>query len=275
MREPTLKQVDRLSIWDISHYWHDANPQTSSPSNLPLEVQKTIRALAQRASKTLYLRCGGKGFIYKSLTGPANEPQLSYVRRLYRREFKYAIEGRKYKKSFLGNINMARAGVLIWCKENGFKPPAFWFSEDDPLLAKSPQELTKKFTPEEIEQFGLILLLDEQPKPLSEPVRMSSDIDLSQNHRGFNAQESIIKKALSDMNKASAKARFAPAEKLKDEFKEFFEVHGYTNKSQAARDYFDFLSVEKRKILVPTYYERDHQKFHSNAVRNLRSVFKD
>lgn len=100
MLEPTLKVVDRLSIWDISHYWHGFNPLKSMPSHLPLEVQKSIRALALKASKNLHLRCATKGLIYKSLTNPDDILALSYVRRLYRREFKYAIEGRKYKRVF-------------------------------------------------------------------------------------------------------------------------------------------------------------------------------
>jgi hypothetical protein len=273
MGEPTLKPVDRLSVWDISHYWHDANPQTSSPSKLPLEVQKTLRALALKASKSLYLRCG-KGFIYKSLTDPENELPLSYIRRLYKREFKYVIEGRKYKKSFLSSLNMSRVGVLVWCRENKFKPPSFWFADDDPLLAKPLQELGRKFTPDEIEQYGLILLLNEESKPAGEHIRTSSDSDLSQDRPDFPEKTSFIKEAISEINKANAKARFAPAEKLKLEFKEYYEANGYKNKSRAARDYFDSLTPEQRKIIVPSYFEREHKSFYRLAVRNLLRVFK-
>lgn len=272
--EATLKQVDRLSIWDISHYWHDFNPLTSSPSQLPLEVQKTIRALAQKASKSLHLRFGGKGLVYKTLTGPDKQIPLSYVRRAYRREFKYAIEGRKYKKKFLGNINMSRAGVLIWCKENGIKPPTFWFSDDDPMLAKPVEELGRKLTPEEIDQYGLVVLFDDEQQSADESMRMSSDIDLSEDHPDFKAKDSIIKDALSKMNQANAKARFAPAEQLKQKYKAFYQEKSYKNKSQAARDYFDSLTPEQRKIIVPTYYERAHADFYKLAVRNLLKVFK-
>ncbi len=272
--EATLKQVERLSIWDISHYWHDFNPLTSSPSKLPLRVQKTIRALAQKASQSLVLRCGGKGLIYKTLTGPDKQVPLSYVRRLYRREFNYAIEGRKYKKSFLGRINMSRVGVLVWCKENGIKPPTFWFSEDDPLLAKSAAELDRKLTSEEIDLYGFIVLFGEEPKPADEPMRMSSDIDLSEDRPGFKVKDPLFKEALSQMNKANAKARFAPAEQLKQKYKAFYQEKGYKNKSQAARDYFDSLTPEQRKIIVSIYSEREHEKFYEHAVRNFLKVFK-
>lgn len=275
MTEPTLKTINRLSLWDISHYWHGFNPLKTSPSRLPIEVQKSIRALALKASKNLQLRCTTKGLIYKSLTDPDNELPLSYVRRAYRREFKYAIEGRKYKKSFLTNINMSRSGVLIWCKENNFKPPAFWFADDDPILKKSVEELDKKLTPEEIEKYGMVTLFSEEPRPIGSPPNNPIDTAMSQQKPESHPQDSLIQAALSRMNKANAKVRYEPADKLKAEFKEFFKSKGYRVKSHAARDFFESLDPASRRFIVPSYFETEHDQFIDNAVRNLREVLKE
>lgn len=271
--EATLQQINRLSIWDISHYWHDFNPQTSSPSRLPLEVQKTLRALAAKAGRSLYLRCGGKSLVYRTLTGPDGQLPLSYVRRVYRREFKYAIEGRKYKRTFLSGINMSRIGLLVWCRENGIKPPAFWFSEDDPLLARPVGELGRRLAPEEIVQYGLVMLFDEAPE-LEDGARRTSGFNMSGAYPVFKERDSVIEEAISRINRGNAKARFAPAAQLKREYKDFYLAKSYENKSQAARDFFDGLSREQRKILVPIYNEKEHAKFYEHAVRNLFKVFK-
>ncbi len=37
---------DHLSIWEISHRWHDYDPNLTDPTQLPLKVQDSIRSLA-------------------------------------------------------------------------------------------------------------------------------------------------------------------------------------------------------------------------------------
>jgi hypothetical protein len=38
---------DNLSIWEVAHRWHDADPNTSDPLNLPLPVQDSLRTLTK------------------------------------------------------------------------------------------------------------------------------------------------------------------------------------------------------------------------------------
>lgn len=41
MPKPLLKELDKLSIWDFSHYWYGVNPQKISAPKLLLDVQKS------------------------------------------------------------------------------------------------------------------------------------------------------------------------------------------------------------------------------------------
>ena len=86
--------------------------------------------------------------------------------------------------------------------------------------------------------------------------------------------QSDINKVISEMNRKNAKARYEPLDKHKVQFKEFFTLNNYKNKSQAARDYFSSLSLEDKKIVVPTYYDQDHQNCLAKAVRTLTNHLK-
>lgn len=83
-----------------------------------------------------------------------------------------------------------------------------------------------------------------------------------------------IDEVISERNRKHAKARYAQLDKHKKQFKQFFLNNKYENKSQAARDYFNSLSIEQRKIVVPTYYEQDHQNCLAKAVRTLSASLK-
>jgi hypothetical protein len=83
-----------------------------------------------------------------------------------------------------------------------------------------------------------------------------------------------VKEAISEMNSKAAKARYLPLDKHKEQFKTFYNVSHYKNKTQAARDYFTNLSVEERKVVVPTYYENDHDNGLIKAVRTLTNALR-
>lgn len=96
----------------------------------------------------------------------------------------------------------------------------------------------------------------------------SFEINLEENSSGS------FKQAISEMNSKAAKARYEPLDKIKSEFKEFLIKKSYQNKSQAARDFFNSLNVDDKKLIVKSYYEKDHKNGEIKAVRNLTNSLK-
>lgn len=97
-----------------------------------------------------------------------------------------------------------------------------------------------------------------------------SKIDIQQDQDN----QSDIDQAISERNRKYAKTRYQSLDKLKEQFKDYFEKNNYTNKSKAARDYFSNLSFEDKKIVVPSYYEKDHDNCLEKAVRTLSNYLK-
>jgi hypothetical protein len=83
-----------------------------------------------------------------------------------------------------------------------------------------------------------------------------------------------FKEAISEMNSKNAKAKYLLLDKHKEQFKAFYNDNHYTNKSLAARDYFTNLSIQERKVVVPTYYENDHDNGLIKAVRTLTNALR-
>jgi hypothetical protein len=86
--------------------------------------------------------------------------------------------------------------------------------------------------------------------------------------------QSDVNKVISEMNRKNAKSRYESLDKHKELFKDFFTANNYKNKSKAARDYFSSLSLDDKKIVVPTYYEQDHSNGLDKAVRTLTNYLK-
>lgn len=106
---------------------------------------------------------------------------------------------------------------------------------------------------------------------------LSDFIALEKPHKITEENESRhgnIKEAISEMNSKNAKAKYLLLDKHKDQFKTFYKDNSYKNKSQAARDYFTNLSIEGRKVVVPTYYENDHDNGLIKAVRTLTNALR-
>lgn len=278
MTEPILQEVNRLSIWDLSHYWHGFNPQKSTPSRLPLDVQKTIRALTLKASKSLYLRCTVNGFVHRKLIDAEDQIAISWVRRLYKREFDFAIKGKKYKRSFLSDISISRKSVLIWCKKNNFEPPKFWFRDDDPLLSKSVEELDTALSPEQMQQYGYIALFNptQTEKNQNTSYQFSTDADIESEKLDIKRKNSIIEEAISEINKANAKARYKELDDVKASFIKYYQSNKSLgqHKSELARQFFYSLSFAEKVLVVPTYTEKDKKTGYEKAVRNLLKVIK-
>ncbi len=279
MSEPILKELDKLSIWDLSHYWHGFNPQKSTKSSMPVEVQKSMRALALKASKSLYLACKSKGFVFKRLTDAEDQITISVVKRLYKREFEYAIRGKKYKRSFLSSISIGRKSVLIWCKKNKIDPPKFWFGDDDPLLSQTIEELDTSLPPDQMQKYGYVALFDIEPANDNANVgyQFSSDIDIETDKPDFKKKNSFVKEAISEINKANAKARYLELDQVKARFIKYYKSNKdkAIKNSELIRQFFDTLSFAEKVLVVPTYDDKDKKEGYRKAVRNLSKVIKE
>lgn len=278
MSESVLKEIDKLSLWDISHYWHGANPQKTSPSRLPLEVQKTMRALALKASKGLYLICKPNSFVYNRLVDTEDQFTIAVVKRIYKREFEYAINGTKYKRKFLSSISMGRKGILIWCKRNKISPPNFWFDEDDPLLSKTIQELDNSLSPEQMKTYGYIALFETAnvSENLKTDFQFSSNVDSGVDKPDFKKKNSIIEEAISEANRANAKARYTKLDKIKANFDKYYSENktNFKSKAAVATAFFEALTFAEKVLIVPTYDEHDKKEGYKKAIRNLLKVIK-
>ena len=276
MTESILKEVEKLSLWDISHYWHGVNPQKTLPSRLPLEVQKTMRALALKASKGLYLICKPNGFIYNRLVDQEDQFTISYVRRCYKREFDYAINGKKYKRKFLSGISMGRKGILIWCKRNNISPPKFWFDENDPLLSKSIEELDTSLPPDQMKIHGYIALFDTSNVNKKSGNQFDLDFYTDAEKPDFKKKNSIIEEAISESNRANAKSRYVKLDNIKANFLKFYSENktNFKSKAAVATAFFEALTFSEKVLIVPTYNENDKKEGYKKAIRNLLKVIK-
>ncbi|MBX9676136.1 MAG: hypothetical protein K2V71_05965 [Methylotenera sp.] len=277
MAEPILKELDKLSIWDLSHYWHGFNPQKSTASNLPLEVQKTMRALALKASKSLYLLCRPKGFTYNRLTDPEDQLTISIVKRIFKREFDLVIRGKKYKHKFLSDISIGRKSVLIWCKKNKITPPNFWFDANDPLVSKSIEELDISLSPEQMQSYGYIALFNiSQHNNLLNGFQFSSDINTDSHRPDFKQKSLIIKEAISESNRVNAKARYTKLDEIKANFEKYYSENRSNFKSKASTSiaFFESLTFAQKVLVVPSYDVNDKKDGYKKAVRNLLKVIK-
>lgn len=274
MSTPAISEVKWLSLWDISHYWHGFNPQRTS-SYLPLEVQKTLRALALRASKGMYLRCNAGGIIFNSLTDHDFEPAIALIRRFYLREFNFAITGRKYKRKFLSQITMSKNGLILWCRLNSIEPPKFWFGDDDPLLKKSIDQLECKISPEQMLSYGFVRLLsDPDEKPIIEGIKLSTDFDKVD--KPVSESKDLIKEALSQMNRANAEVRYSKLNQLKSRFETYYadNMCEQTTKADRVREFFDTLTFDEKITIVPSFEEKSPKENYRKAIRNLSKAVK-
>jgi hypothetical protein len=270
-----LHDIPQLSIWDLSHYWHSVNPQSTQASNLPVKVQQTLRALALKASKGLYLRCEVGGFIHKVFN---EEPvAVSTVSRIYQRELRAAYTGKKYKKKFLSGISMSKKGVLIWCKQTKTEPPSFWFNDDDPLLSKSVSELVSPLSDEQMRKYGYFPMFGKELESptLDNIFKVSNADSLTIEGQAFKEKNSPIAKAISDMASKNAKQRYTILDGIKNEFIEFYQTSNYKNRKEAARIFFESLNSKARIQLVPTYDETDLAQSKEKAVRTLTNALRD
>lgn len=63
-----LELTDHLSVWELAHRWHDQDPNTSNPTELPLPVQDTIRFLYKGLVDCEISVCNANGIELKNLS---------------------------------------------------------------------------------------------------------------------------------------------------------------------------------------------------------------
>lgn len=79
---------------------------------------------------------------------------------------------------------------------------------------------------------------------------------------------------ISEMARKNANKRYERPKELKEQFQLFYENCQHTNKSKAARDYFESLDFNEKILIVPTYDEKSHKDSLKKAERNLKSSLK-
>lgn len=223
----------------------------------------------------MYLRCNAGGIIFKALTDPDFGTSIALIRRLYLREFNFAITGRKYKRKFLSQITMSKNGLILWCRLNRIEPPKFWFGDDDPLLKKSIDQLECKISPEQMQSYGFIRLLSDTDEiPIIEGIKLSSDFDNID--KPVSESKDIIKEALSQMNRANAEVRYSKLNQLKSRFETYYtdNMSDKAKKADLIRKFFDSLAFDEKIAIVPTFDEKSPKENYQKAIRTLSKVIK-
>lgn len=99
-------------------------------------------------------------------------------------------------------------------------------------------------------------------------------------HQVDDSQETTVpptnsgQQVISDMARKNANKRYERPNELKQQFQLFYENCQHTNKSKAARDYFESLDFSDQILIVPTYEQDNHKDSLKKAVRNLTSSLK-
>lgn len=166
-----LADFDHLSIWEIAHRWHDADPNTTDPSSLPLSVQDKLRLITRMQSRRELPVLKPSGIELKNernfvsfenfvLTNrdedtsgkvekPAaeEEPVLAATER--KEAYFEALEdwcqkhdeataglekcfnSRFYDKEKLESIHLDRLAIDELCREKSLELPSFWFSQEE------------------------------------------------------------------------------------------------------------------------------------------------
>ena len=271
-----MQEFTRINLWDICHYWHGFNPQKTDPNNLPVEVQVSIRALTFKLRNTLYFKCELNSFSHR-LFYQEHKP-LRLLARDFQRKLKKAYTGKSYNKKFLQTLDLGRLRLLMWCRDTNTKPPSFWFDDDDPILNKPIEDNLSGLPEDEKRKYGYFAMFETKNENKQEQKCGSKLVNNNSNNLTDVSEEQKLDEAVKDairkMNSENAKAKYQRLDQHKDQFKAFYLDNHYKNKSQAARDYFTKLSIQERKIVVPSYYENNHANGLINAVRTLTKALR-
>lgn len=131
--------IDRyLSIWEIAHRWHDVSPDTTDPTNVPLNVQDSIRFICRGVLDGRLGLC--EMVVMDSASAINRSGACSSIIQCPLKELPSALEDclyRKYDKSTLDSIFVDGDNLFRHCIKLECDFPSFWFDLiAEPYLVK-------------------------------------------------------------------------------------------------------------------------------------------
>ena len=225
--------IDRLSLWEIAHRWHNTDPSHSKTiADIPLDVKDTLRNLAAEVYyEHLYstLLLGREAKNQKSIF-KRNYPffwkktwYLAYVSH-FEKEFK-AVMNNNIAPDFLQSVMIPHWELEYWCKEYQVPFPEFWVRSLVIGGRKAPFPGAIEFIQDEDS--------DTIESEESEPENVSSSNE----------------KLKSENHCRAAHVRHEPVNQLKRECVEFFITQKGSN-IQIPENFYDGLPADKKKILT-------------------------
>lgn len=155
--------IDRyLSIWEIAHRWRDANPDKSDPTDLPLNIQDTIRYICHGVLNGML---GISELIVMPSDGGNNGSHFrSEIRQYHVNEMPSELEDalyRKYDKNALNAYFIEAENLFNYCLTQingtnaGLDFPSFW--TDQVSAFNSPNDTYGDIEPVQVQLEALPL----------------------------------------------------------------------------------------------------------------------
>jgi hypothetical protein len=234
--------IDRLSLWEIAHRWHDVDPSHSKTvADIPLDVKDTLRNLA---AEIYYER------LYSTLL---LERETTHLEAVFRRRWPYFWKKTHYKKSvsdfeqefkatinntivpeFLQSIMIPHWELKYWCKEYDIPFPDFWVRS---------------------------LLMGGTKAPFPGAIEFTHENDDSSLEFETDATISAEEKPKSDIHSRAAYKRHEPVNQLKRKCVLFSLTQKGSNKQIANRFYASLSDEEKKLVSAP-----NSERLFSNAI---------
>jgi hypothetical protein len=234
--------IDRLSIWEIAHRWHNADPSHSKTiEDIPLEVKDTLRNLAAEVYYEL---------LYSTLPLEREAKNLKPVFKrnwpLFWKKTWYFVPVSHYEKEFCEVMNNRIDPIFLqtimiphweleyWCKEYQIPFPDFWVRSIVMGGNKAPFPGAIEFIPEE----------EETESELEDAIALGE-------------------KAKSENHSRAAHERHKPVNQLKKECV-IFSINQKGSNRKIAELFYASLSDDRKRILSA-----------DNAIRTLSQAISD
>lgn len=148
-----------LSLWELAHRLHDADPNLSGKDNIPLPVQDSLRTLAYDAFHHVIRASNADGIEFHNsddvmslqefknsredeAEDSRDNPSLrqaysDYCEQICAKHNELVtgldkvFKHREYPVKQLENIHLSRESFIDFCQLHNIDLPAFWFSEAD------------------------------------------------------------------------------------------------------------------------------------------------